>query len=112
VKTMLNDLTIITGEKPTLHKSAVETIIEIENNIKKYSNMRDEYRLTLLKGMEEHGITDILDEDTGLHIHYNEAKSDLETFDKKQFRKEQPDIYDQYVTFTGKKSAYLTVTRK
>lgn len=108
----MNDLTIIPGEKPALHKSAVETIIEIENNLKKYSDMRDEYRGALLKGMEENGITDILDEDSGLHIHYNEAKMDLETFDKKQFRKEEPDMYDKYVTFTGKKSAYLTVTRK
>jgi len=108
----MNDLTIIPGEKPSLHKSAVETIIEIEEKLKEYTDMRDEYRSILLKGMEEKGITDILDEESGLHIHYNEAKESLETFDKKQFRKEEPDMYDKYVTFTGKKSAYLTVTRK
>jgi len=108
----MNDLVIIPGDKPALKKSAVATIIEIEDKLKEYTAMRDEYRAILLKAMEEKGITDILDEETGLHIHYNEAKDSLETFDKKQFRKEEPDMYDKYVTFTGKKSAYLTVTQK
>ena len=108
----MNDLVIIPGEKPALHKSAVETIIEIEDKLKEYTAMRDEYRSILLEKMEENNITDILDEETGLHIHKNEAKDNLETFNKKQFREEQPDMYDQYVTFDGKKSAYLTVTRK
>jgi hypothetical protein len=108
----MNDLIIIPGERPSLQKSAIETIIEIEDKLKEYTAMRDEYRAILMKAMEEKGITDILDEETGLHIHYNEAKKNLENFDKKQFREENPDVYDMYVTFTGKKSAYLTVTHK
>ncbi len=62
--------------------------------------------------MEEKGVIRILDDTTGLSITYIEAKENLEKFNQTKFREEHPDLYDEYVTLDGKKSAYITIRIK
>ena len=108
----MNDLVIINNDKPAIKKSVAEVIIETEEAIRKYSEVRDAYRESILEAMLEHGITDIKDEASGINIHLNEARDDIEVFDKKRFRAEDPDGYDKYVNFNGHKNAYITLKIK
>lgn len=63
----------------------------VANDIKeKQKKLKDK----ILAEMEEHGILKIeTDELTITYI----AESDRETFDSKAFRKDNPDLYDEYV---------------
>jgi len=62
--------------------------------------------------MEEKNILKISDDITGLTISYIEAKENLEKFNQSKFKEDYPDLYDQYVTLDGKKSAYITIKLK
>ena len=108
----MNDLIIINDDKTAIKKSVADVIIETEENIRKYSEVRDAYRESILESMLEKGITDIKDETSGIYIHLNEARDDVEIFDKKRFRAEDPDGYDKYVRFDGHKNAYITLKIK
>ena len=64
------------------------------------------------EAMEEKGVIKILDDVSGLSITYIEAKENLEKFNQAKFREEHPDLFDEYVTLDGKKSAYITIKIK
>ena len=57
---------------------------------------------TLLEEMKNKGIKKI--ETPDVIISYVDA-SDRETFDTKQFREDNPDMYDEYVKFTPVKAS-------
>ena len=65
-----------------------------------------------MTAMEDKGVIKIVDEITGLVITYIEAKENLEKFNQAKFREEHPDLFDEYVTLDGKKSAYITIKIK
>lgn len=108
----MNNLITIENEKPILKEDMVLKVIEIEDKIKQLKNIQDEYKKQIMSAMEEKGVIKILDDVSGLSITYIEAKENLEKFNQSKFREEHPDLFDEYVTLDGKKSAYITIKIK
>ncbi len=108
----MNNLITIENEKPILKEDMVLKVIEIEDKIKQLKNIQDEYKKQIMGAMEEKGVIKILDDVSGLSITYIEAKENLEKFNQTKFREEHPDLFDEYVTLDGKKSAYITIKIK
>ena len=108
----MNNLITIENEKPILKEDMVLKVIEIEDKIKQLKNIQDEYKKQIMGAMEEKGVIKILDDVSGLSITYIEAKENLEKFNQAKFREEHPDLFDEYVTLDGRKSAYITIKIK
>lgn len=108
----MNNLIKIENEKPILKEDMVLKVIEIEDKIKQLKNIQDEYKKQIMEAMQEKGVIKILDDVSGLSITYIEAKENLEKFNQAKFREEHPDLFDEYVTLDGKKSAYITIKIK
>ena len=108
----MNNLITIENEKSILKEDMVLKVIEIEDKIKQLKSIQDEYKKEIMSAMEEKGVIKILDDISGLSITYIEAKENLEKFNQAKFREEHPDLYDEYVTLDGKKSAYITIKIK
>lgn len=69
-------------------------LAEFERMAKEIKAKQDELKQRILEEMEAHGIIKI--ETDELTINYI-APSGRETFDSKAFRKDNPDLYDEYV---------------
>lgn len=108
----MNSLITIENEKPILKEEMVLKIIEIEDKIKQLKAIQDDYKKEIMSAMEEKNVIKILDDTSGLSITYIEAKENLEKFNQVKFRDEHPDLFDEYVTLDGKKSAYITIKIK
>ena len=108
----MNNLIRIENDKPILKDDMVLKVIEIEDKIKQLKTVQDAYKEQIRTAMEEKGVIKILDDTTGLSITYIEAKENLEKFNQAKFREEHPDLFDEYVTLDGKKSAYITIKIK
>lgn len=77
-----------------LHPMAMTVMAHIEKDFKETEKRYKELRTLLLASMEAYEIKKFENEDC--MVTYVES-SDRETFDKKRFRKEHPDMYDEYV---------------
>ena len=108
----MNNLIRIENDKPILKDDMVLKVIEIEDKIKQLKTIQDAYKEQIRTAMEEKGVIKILDDTTGLSITYIEAKENLEKFNQAKFREDHPDLFDEYVTLDGKKSAYITIKIK
>ena len=108
----MNNLIRIEDDKPILKDDMVLKVIEIEDKIKQLKTIQDAYKEQIRTAMEEKGVIKILDDVSGLSITYIEAKENLEKFNQAKFREEHPDLFDEYVTLDGKKSAYITIKIK
>ena len=108
----MNNLIKIENDKPILQEDMVLKVIEIEDKIKQLKEIQDEYKKEIMTAMEKKGVINLLDDISGLSITYIEAKENLEKFNQTKFREEHPDLYDEYVTLDGKKSAYITIKIK
>ena len=109
----MNNLIIIADKnKPILREDMVQEVLEIEEQIKQLKQVQDNYKKAIMNAMEEKGVIKLTDEITGLSITYIEAKENLEKFNAEKLREEHPDLYDEYVTMDGKKSAYITIRIK
>ena len=69
-------------------------LAEFERMAKEIKSKQDELKQRILAEMEEHGILKV--ETDELTITYV-APTSRETFDSKAFRKDNPDLYDEYV---------------
>ena len=85
-----------------LVSDAINTIVEIEKQIKDLKALQDSYKEKLLKEMEENNVLKVDTEE--LSISYV-APSTRETLDSKKVKEDLPDIYDLYVKFTDVKSS-------
>ena len=85
-----------------LVSDAINTIVEIEKQIKDLKALQDSYKENLLKEMEENNVLKVDTEK--LLISYVEP-STRETLDSKKLKEDLPDIYDLYVKFTDVKSS-------
>ena len=83
-----------------------EKIANFERQLKTLKQQEDELKQAILEEMECKGIIKLEDEITGLSITYV-AETTRETFDNKTFRKEYPDVYDEYVKMSPVKSKFL-----
>ena len=85
-----------------LVSDAINTIVEIEKQIKDLKALQDSYKENLLKEMEEKNVLKI---DTEKLLISYVAPSTRETLDSKKLKEDLPDIYDLYVKFTDVKSS-------
>ena len=77
-----------------LNPDVSSKLAEFERMAKEIKAKQDELKQRILAEMEEHGILKIdTDEMTITYV----AESNRETFDSKSFRKDNPDLYDEYV---------------
>ena len=90
-----------------LNEGICKQITEFEKSIKEMEKKRDQLKKAILEGMEQNNVKSISDETTGLKITYV-ASTDAETFDKKKFKADYPDLYDEYISMKPK-AAYITV---
>ena len=91
---MDNEIIRIDGAGYELDATARLSIIALEEECKHLMELRDKWRNRLLAEMEARGIAKL--ECDGLSVSYI-APTDRETFDKKRFKAENPDMYDDYV---------------
>ena len=108
----MNNLITMNQDKPILHEDMVLKVVSIEEEMKRLKEIQDHYKQEIMDAMKEKGVIKILDDVSGLSITYIEAKENLEKFNQTKFREEHPDLYDEYVTLDGKKSAYITIRIK
>ena len=97
-KPMLITVENITLLKPTVSKA----LVEFEKQVEEIKAKQDELKQRILEEMEAKGIIKIETDD--LSITYI-APAIRETFDKKKFRKDNPDLYDEYVSISSVKSS-------
>ncbi len=95
------------GDHYTISKTVASQLIAIEKEAKRLDEMKRSIYGTILSGMEEHGIEKIIM--PGITATYV-AGFDKEIFDTKNFRAENPAIYDAYVKISKvKPSVRITV---
>ena len=88
--------------KALLNISTSKQLYEFEKAMKELKEQEDEIKASILEEMEIKGIKSIdCDEFLISYI----APTDREDFDKKKFREEHSDLYDEYVKFTPVKSS-------
>lgn len=77
-----------------LNPDVSSKLAEFERMVKEIKTKQDELKQRILEEMEAKGILKIETDD--LTITYV-AETNRETFDSKAFRKDNPDLYDEYV---------------
>lgn len=85
-----------------LVKDAIDTILNIENEMKKLKEMQDNYKEVLLKAMEEANVLKI---DVPELMITRVLPTQRESLDSKALKEELPDVYDSYVKFTDVKGS-------
>lgn len=85
-------------------------IAEFEKQLKALKEQEDELKQLILEEMEKQGIIKLEDETSGLSINYI-AKGYIENFDKKKFREDYPDKYDDYIKMSSV-SPYIKINVK
>lgn len=108
----MNELITVVEDKAILDSKMVEDLIIVEKQIKELKEIQDTYKKAIKEAMENKNIIKLLDDITGLSITYISAQNNLEKFNKEKFQEENPELYDQYVTMDGKKSAYIAIKIK
>ena len=94
----MDKLIRIENENAVLMPSASAMIAEFERQIKMLETKRDGLKKRILAEMEANGILSIENDD--LTITYV-APYPKESFDSKAFRKDNPDLYDEYVKISN-----------
>lgn len=88
--------------------SARDQIVQFERQIEKIKLAQDKLRAFLLESMDKFGIKKIENDDITIT---RIADTDVEYFNKKKFREENPDLYDKYVSIRPKKG-YISMRLK
>lgn len=108
----MDNLIIYEKGEPMLNLEVANNILAIEKKMRELKEIQDENKRLLKDAMLEKGILKIQNEILGLSVTLVEEQTNLEKFDKAGFKKENPDLYDKYISFTGKKQAYITIRTK
>lgn len=98
----MSDLIKIEKGTPLLDPLVAEKIVKFETAMKQLKKQEDELKEAILKEMEANHLVKLDTDD--LSIIYV-AGTDRETFDSKEFKKDNPDLYDEYVKITPVKSS-------
>ena len=80
------------------------TIAYFERKLKEIKEQEENLKEAIKAEMEAKGILKIEDETNGMTITYV-APTTREAFDSKQFKKDNPDLYDEYVKISPVKSS-------
>lgn len=90
----MDELIVYEGNTALLNPTTSALLAEFERQVKAIKAKEDELKQRILEEMESRGIVSIKSPD--LTISYV-APTTRETFDGKAFRKDHPDLYDEYV---------------
>ena len=90
----MDELIVLEGNTALLRPAVAEHLAEFERMAKTIKAKQDELKQKILEEMESKGIVSIKTPE--LTISYV-APTTRETFDSKAFRKDHPDLYDEYV---------------
>ena len=105
---MSNEIIKASGDVQTITEDVELEIIYIEKAMKELKEQYDDMKAKLLEEMAANKIIKITTDN--LTISYV-SPTDRETFDSKAFRKDHPDLYDEYVSFKPvKESVRIKVT--
>ena len=100
----MTDLIKIENGISILDAGTSNKIAEFERQFKAIKEQKEALLEAIKTEMETKGIIKLDDEINGLSIVYV-AETMRETFDSKQFRANNPDLYDEYVKFSPVKSS-------
>ena len=98
----MNDLITIKDGATILDLKVAEQIAEFERKAKEIEEAEKALREQILAEMEQKGIKSIQTEELTISF---KASYDKETFQTKDFRKDNPDLYDQYVKISPVKAS-------
>ena len=105
----MNELIRVEHELPYLNAETMTELIENEKQLKALKERQDTLKEALLKEMEEKDIRKI---DTSFITISKIDASERERFDSKRLRVENPDLYDQYITFEPVKASLRLTVKK
>ena len=91
----MDELIVFEGKTALLNPDVAVQLAEFERMAKEVKAKQDELKQRILDEMESKGILSIKSPE--LTISYV-APTSRETFDSKAFRKDHPDLYDEYVS--------------
>ena len=100
----MNELIKIENGNSLLNAEVSNKIAEFERQIKFIEEQEKALKEAIKEEMEARGILKIEDEINGMTITYI-APTQRETFDSKKFKKDNPDLYDEYVKLSPVKSS-------
>ena len=98
----MNELIRMENQMPLLSAEIAQQIVEIERQAKLIEEKQKSLKKAILDEMEAKGIIKVETDD--LAITYVQP-TDREDFDKKQFRSDNPDLYDEYIRMTPVKAS-------
>ena len=93
----MEELIVFEGKTPLLNPAVSIQLAEFERVVKEFKAKEEELKQKILEEMESKGIVSIKTPE--LTISYV-APTTRETFDSKTFRKEHPDLYDEYINIS------------
>lgn len=93
----MDELIVFEGKTALLNPDVAMRLAEFERMAKNIKAKQDELKQKILDEMESKGILSIKSPE--LTISYV-APTSRETFDSKSFRKDHPDLYDEYVSIS------------
>ena len=93
----MDELIVYEGNTALLNRDVAVKLAEFERMVKEVKAKQDELKQKILEEMESKGIVSIKSPE--LTISYV-APTSRETFDSKTFRKDHPDLYDEYVSIS------------
>ena len=100
---MMDKPMLVTVENITLLNPEVSmALAKFERQAKEIKAKQDELKQRILEEMEAQGIIKVETDD--ITITYV-APTSRETFDSKKFRKDNPDLYDEYVSINSVKAS-------
>ena len=98
----MEELIVLENDNFILNNGTSRLIADFERRIKELKEQEDELKSRILAEMEEKGIVKL--ETVDLVVSYI-ASTDREDFDKKKFKEDNQDLYDEYVKMTPVKSS-------
>ena len=104
----MDNCLVIKNEVAILNPKVSKALAQFEKELATLKAKEDELKARILEEMAK---ADLIKIDTPeLTINYI-APTDVEDFNKKQFRTDHPDLYDEYVTFK-QKAGYIRIKVK
>jgi predicted phage-related endonuclease len=104
------DLIRMENGSSLLNVDTSNKIAEFQRMLKAIEEKEKALREAIKAEMESKGITQVEDQINGITISYI-APTQKETFNSKKFREENPDLYDEYISFSPVKS-YIKIKVK
>ena len=93
----MEELIVFEGKTALLNPEVSYKLAEFERVVKEFKEKEEELKQKILEEMEAKGIVSIKTPE--LQISYI-APTTRETFDSKTFRKDHPDLYDEYINIS------------